>query len=135
MAWRLILSSQQRVNVVGYNFSTFRDHSTTISQLDSSKLEIQQARLSQMKAKPPVNKLAFGKVFTDHMLTIDWSKSHGWAAPQIVPFENFSIHPGAKVRNFCKNKIVTDNSVFSHCDPSKHFLSFSKFLVIPLKLV
>ena len=58
-----------------------------------------QATLSQMKPKPPVNKLAFGKVFTDHMLTIDWSKSKGWESPQIVPFENFSIHPGAKVTN------------------------------------
>ena len=107
MAWRLKLSSQQRLNVVGYKCTIIRDHSTTTSQLDSSKLEIQQARLSQMKAKPPVNKLAFGKVFTDHMLTIDWSKSNGWAAPQIVPFENFSIHPGAKVRTFSKNKMRT----------------------------
>lgn len=79
-----------------------RNHSTAISELDSTKLEIQQARLSQMKAKPPVNKLAFGKVFTDHMLTIDWSKSNGWAAPQIVPFENFSIHPGAKVLHYAQ---------------------------------
>ena len=50
-----------------------------------------------MKPKPPVDKLAFGKVFTDHMLTIDWNKEAGWAAPQITPFENFSLHPGAKV--------------------------------------
>ena len=92
--------SRHQFNVVCNNFSIIRDHST-VSELDSSKLDIKQARLSEMKAKPPVNKLAFGKVFTDHMLTIDWSKSNGWAAPQIVPFENFSIHPGAKVRDFC----------------------------------
>lgn len=67
------------------------------SELDSSRLEVRQAALSEMKPKPPVNKLAFGKVFTDHMLTIDWTKESGWASPQILPFENFSIHPGAKV--------------------------------------
>ena len=79
-------------------FSYFRCQSTSCaSELDSSRLEVRQAGLSKMKPKPPVNKLAFGKVFTDHMLTIDWTKSHGWASPQITPFENFSIHPGAKV--------------------------------------
>jgi len=76
--------------------------STLVSELDSSRLEIRQASLSQKKPKPPVNKLAFGKVFTDHMLTIDWTKSHGWESPQIVPFENFSIHPGAKVLHYAQ---------------------------------
>merc|ERR1719192_461257 len=49
-----------------------------------------------------LNKLAFGKVFTDHMLTIDWTKDSGWASPQILPFENFSIHPGAKVLHYAQ---------------------------------
>jgi len=72
------------------------------SELDSSRLEVRQAALSEMKPKPPVNKLAFGKVFTDHMLTIDWTKDSGWASPQILPFENFSIHPGAKVLHYAQ---------------------------------
>jgi len=55
-----------------------------------------------MKAKPPVDKLAFGKIFTDHMLTIDWNKEKGWDAPQITPFENFSMHPGAKVLHYAQ---------------------------------
>ena len=70
-----------------------------------------------MKPKPPVDQLAFGKIFTgqlcpslqsrsdpflisplaDHMLTIDWTAEGGWAAPKIEPFANFSVHPGAKV--------------------------------------
>jgi len=79
-----------------------RENSTASSELDNLKLEIRQARLSQMKPKPPVNQLAFGKVFTDHMLTIDWSKSSGWDSPKIVPFENFSIHPGAKVLHYAQ---------------------------------
>ena len=65
--------------------------------LDSSKLVVEHAGLADMKPKPPVDQLAFGKVFTDHMLTIDWTKDGGWEAPQIQPFENLSIHPGAKV--------------------------------------
>ena len=78
-----------------------------------------------MKPKPPVDQLAFGKIFTgvtflpptkcfiltspnvfllisistlaDHMLTIDWTAERGWEAPKIEPFANFSVHPGAKV--------------------------------------
>jgi hypothetical protein len=51
-----------------------------------------------MKPKPLASELAFGKVFTDHMLTIDWTRDSGWHDPEIRPFENFSIHPGSKVR-------------------------------------
>ena len=66
--------------------------------LDSSRLVVEQAGLADMKPKPPVDQLAFGKVFTDHMLTIDWTKDGGWQDPQIKPFADFSVHPGAKVK-------------------------------------
>ncbi|XP_056280366.1 branched-chain-amino-acid aminotransferase, cytosolic isoform X1 [Pseudoliparis swirei] len=36
---------------------------------------------------------AFGNVFTDHMLTIEWSASEGWQAPLIKPFGNLTLHP------------------------------------------
>merc|ERR1711936_416854 len=75
---------------------------TSPSDLDSSLLQVRHASLAQMKPKPPVNKLAFGKVFTDHMLTIDWNKENGWAPPEIRPFENFSMHPGAKVLHYAQ---------------------------------
>jgi branched-chain amino acid aminotransferase len=65
--------------------------------LDSSKLKIRQARLHEMSPKPPSSQLVFGKVFTDHMLTVDWTRDSGWHDPEIRPFENFSIHPGSKV--------------------------------------
>merc|ERR1712042_405774 len=48
--------------------------------LDSSRLVVEQAGLADMKPKPPVDQLAFGKVFTDHMLTIDPSTQH-WGYP------------------------------------------------------
>merc|ERR1712215_53714 len=70
--------------------------------LDSSRLVVEQASLADMKPKPPVNQLAFGKVFTDHMLTIDWTKDGGWEAPRIQPFSDFSIHPGAKVLHYAQ---------------------------------
>ncbi|XP_044198615.1 branched-chain-amino-acid aminotransferase, cytosolic isoform X1 [Thunnus albacares] len=46
---------------------------------------------STLKAKSEV--FAFGTVFTDHMLTIEWSATEGWQAPFIKPFGNLSLNP------------------------------------------
>ncbi|KAM6986223.1 branched-chain-amino-acid aminotransferase, cytosolic [Aplochiton taeniatus] len=45
------------------------------------------------KAKPDLANLAFGTVFTDHMLTIEWTADGGWQKPHIKPFGNLSLHP------------------------------------------
>ena len=55
---------------------------------------------SQLKEKPPVKDLGFGKHFTDHMLRIKWSEAKGWETPVICQMQNFSMHPAAKVRQF-----------------------------------
>ncbi|XP_069012727.1 branched-chain-amino-acid aminotransferase, cytosolic isoform X2 [Embiotoca jacksoni] len=46
---------------------------------------------SAPKTKPDV--VDFGTVFTDHMLTIEWSVTEGWQDPLIRPFGNLSLHP------------------------------------------
>nr|XP_046234542.1 branched-chain-amino-acid aminotransferase, cytosolic [Scatophagus argus] len=43
--------------------------------------------------KTKLDMLTFGTVFTDHMLTIEWSATEGWQAPLIKPFGNLSLHP------------------------------------------
>jgi branched-chain amino acid aminotransferase len=37
--------------------------------------------------------LIFGRINTDHMLKVDYFKTHGWDIPKIIPFQNLSIHP------------------------------------------
>ena len=54
----------------------------------------------QLKPKPPVSSLVFGKHFTDHMLTIDWCAAKGWASPRIAPVQPLAIHPAAKVLHY-----------------------------------
>jgi len=76
--------------------------SSTLQKLQFSKLSIQQAKLADMKEKPPVNDLVFGKIFTDHMLTIDWDERNGWHAPKIGPLQNLSMHPAAKVLHYAQ---------------------------------
>ena len=42
------------------------------------------AKAQFRKMKPSVaapENFAFGKQFTDHMLTVDWDKANGWHAP------------------------------------------------------
>jgi len=70
--------------------------------LDSGRLQVQQAELKQLKQKPAVAQLGFGKTFTDHMMTVEWSQDQGWGQPSIRPVENFSMHPGAKVLHYAQ---------------------------------
>ncbi len=52
------------------------------------------------KAKPDESSLGFGKIFTDHMFIMDYSKDKGWHDAKIVPFENLSIHPASTVLHY-----------------------------------
>lgn len=72
------------------------------SSLESSRLQTTPCGPSQLQTKPPVDKLAFGKYFTDHLLRIRWTADEGWDAPRILPFHNFSMHPGAKVLHYAQ---------------------------------
>jgi len=59
-------------------------------------MEIKIIKNPNPAAKPAdESKLGFGKVFTDHMLTIDWDKGMGWHDAQIVPFKKLEIHPAS----------------------------------------
>ena len=44
--------------------------------------------------------LEFGEVFTDHMLTIQWTVESGWERPRIRPLKAFDMHPGAQVLHY-----------------------------------
>ncbi|XP_068962957.1 branched-chain-amino-acid aminotransferase, cytosolic-like isoform X2 [Petaurus breviceps papuanus] len=53
-----------------------------------------------LKEKPDPENLVFGTVFTDHMLTVEWSLNFGWEKPRIKPLENLSLHPGSSVLHY-----------------------------------
>ncbi|KAJ3628165.1 hypothetical protein MTP99_015490 [Tenebrio molitor] len=55
----------------------------------------------QLRSKPDVSELKFGQIFTDHMLKVFYHKQlGGWQKPVIIPFENISLHPAAKVLHY-----------------------------------
>lgn len=63
------------------------------------------------KTKPDV--LDFGTVFTDHMLTIEWSVTEGWQAPLIKPFGNLSLHPACSSLHYGIQVHTRNDSNFS----------------------
>jgi branched-chain amino acid aminotransferase len=69
-----------------------------VLDLDSSKLSITQTK-SPKTLVDPAN-LVFGREFTDHMLTIEWTASDGWLTPNIVPYQNLSLDPATCVFHY-----------------------------------
>ncbi|MGN0818863.1 MAG: branched-chain amino acid aminotransferase [Christensenellaceae bacterium] len=63
-------------------------------------MQIKITRATTLKQKPDESKLGFGKIFTDHMLTVDYSRELGWHDAQIVPFGYLSIHPASTVLHY-----------------------------------
>lgn len=57
-------------------------------------------RNAACKPKPDPSTLVFGKQFSDHMLTINWSAKAGWEAPRIKPFQNLSLHPATSALHY-----------------------------------
>ena len=73
-----------------------------ISTFRSEELRFEPASPSELRAKPPVEELGFGKHFTDHMLRIKWTQAKGWEAPVICKLQNMEIHPAAKVLHYAQ---------------------------------
>lgn len=51
---------------------------------------------------PPTdyNSIRFGSLFSDHMLSVEWTADHGWHKPKIHPLRPFDMHPAAKVLHY-----------------------------------
>ncbi len=62
------------------------------------KIRIEKTKNPQ--TMPPENELGFGKVFTDHMLLVDWTEGKGWYDARIVPFGRIDLHPASTVLHY-----------------------------------
>ena len=48
----------------------------------------------------PLKELVFGRTFSDHMLTVDWSAPKGWGRPHIQPYGKIALEPSAVVFHY-----------------------------------
>lgn len=63
-------------------------------------MEIEITKTTTPAVMPPESELGFGKVFTDHMLIVDWKEGKGWFDARIVPFGRISLHPASTVLHY-----------------------------------
>lgn len=61
-------------------------------------MEIKITKTTAPKQKPTdENKLGFGKIFTDHMFIMDYTKGIGWHDARIVPYAPLTLDPSAMI--------------------------------------
>merc|ERR1719394_1468907 len=77
-------------------------HQRLIASFRSDDLKVEVISPHQLREKPPVKDLGFGKHFSDHMLRIKWAESKGWESPVICQMQNFEMHPAAKVLHYAQ---------------------------------
>ena len=66
------------------------------SSLEASLLPPSQRLASNPSKMPPKEQLQFGRVFSDHMLTIEYATDKGgWQVPKIGKFEDLKLSPAA----------------------------------------
>ncbi|XP_053600486.1 branched-chain-amino-acid aminotransferase, cytosolic [Plodia interpunctella] len=88
-------------HVAGAASAQPRPHITPEESFKYEDLQVRLAAPYQLQPKPDVSDVGFGKFFTDHMLKIQYHKHlGGWQKPEIMPFENLSIHPAAKALHY-----------------------------------
>ena len=63
-------------------------------------MEIKITKTTTPGEMPSEEKLGFGKVFTDHMLIVDWEEGKGWYDARIVPFGYIRLHPASTVLHY-----------------------------------
>lgn len=69
-----------------------------LSKIDTSQLEIKKT--TTPKEITPMEELVFGRAFTDHMLSLEWTAKTGWLSPQITPYQNLSLDPATSVLHY-----------------------------------
>nr|XP_053630552.1 branched-chain-amino-acid aminotransferase, cytosolic-like [Cherax quadricarinatus] len=73
---------------------------SSVPSFKASELHIDFCPPDQLKSKPAVKDLVFGRNFTDHMLKIYYSDKSGWGKPRITPLQELRLHPAAKVLHY-----------------------------------
>jgi branched-chain amino acid aminotransferase len=73
------------------------DFVTTDFVIERSNRPCPPVERERMLADP-----GFGRVFTDHMITIDWSPARGWHGAALVPYGPVSLDPAAQVLHYAQ---------------------------------
>jgi branched-chain amino acid aminotransferase len=67
----------------------------TVFEINPSAAPLPAAQRQTKLADP-----GFGRYFTDHMATVEWSESDGWHSPQILPYGPLALDPATMVFHY-----------------------------------
>lgn len=68
-------------------------------------MEIKKVAVPEAKRKAKVadeSKLGFGRIFTDHMLMVEWKSGKGWVDARIEPYAPFILDPACTVFHYAQ---------------------------------
>ncbi len=77
-------------------------------------MDLKIVKAKSLKPKPDEKSLGFGRIFTDHMFTMEYKAGKGWHNAQIRPFENFSLSPACNVFHY--SQTIFDGLKAYHTD-------------------
>lgn len=66
-------------------------------------MNINIKKAQNKKSKPDHTILGFGKYFTDHMFTMEYTEQTGWINPQIIPFDDMAMSPSTTVFHYAQS--------------------------------
>jgi len=67
---------------------------------ENLNITLNKADQSQLKDKPPQDRLGFGVYFSDHMFLMKWNQEKGWHEAEICPYQQFQMDPAAMVYHY-----------------------------------
>ena len=63
-------------------------------------MELTITQADHLKSLPDASSLGFGKIFTDHMFSMDYAQDKGWHAPRITPYQPIAMDPSTMVLHY-----------------------------------
>lgn len=99
-----------------------------------------EGSLAPAAAQQPALRPGHGDAFTAHMIATDWTASRGWAAPELQPLENLSLHPGTLGLHYAQvvfeglkahRRVDGGMSVFRPWDHARRFQRSARRLAMP----
>ncbi|KAI0096369.1 branched-chain amino acid aminotransferase [Nemania sp. FL0031] len=81
-------------------YSIRPEAASTAKPLDVDPAKLVIHKTAEPKALLDPSTLVFGRNFTDHMLTIEWTQTDGWRTPTIQPYQNLSLDPATCVFHY-----------------------------------
>ena len=82
-------------------------------------MQISFTKTTNPKIMPPVEKLGFGSIFSDHMFVMDYTDDKQWHNFRIVPYGNIELNPAASVLHYA-NEVFEGMKAYRWADGSIH---------------